>query len=116
MAAPLWAQKRLMAEYVADIDPEDYYNSCGTRLTSFAALIAQVRANYHRIGTQHRVEGNDPIFASREMRARIIPALFRIESPYQQYVASSGQGGNYLVVQVYGYGNRITRTSIVVPG
>ena len=109
-----------MAEYVADIGPEDHYNSSGTRLTSFAALIAQDRANYHRFGIRHKNDGNDPIFSSREMRAQIGPGVLRIEGYYQQYVAnvvaSDGYGGTYLVVQVYGNGNRITRISIVVPG
>ena len=109
-----------MAQYVADLGPEDHYNSSGTRLTSFAALIAQDRANYHRFGVRHKHDGNDPIFASREMRAQISPAVLYIEDYFQQYVAnvmaSNGVGGTYMVVQVYGYGNRITRISIVVPG
>ncbi len=120
LAAPVWAQERLLAEYVADIGPEDHYNSSGTRLTSFAALIAQDRANYHRFGIRHRSDGNDPIFASREMRAQIGPGVLRIEDYYRQYVASivasNGQGGTYMIVQVFGTGNRITRISIVVPG
>ena len=114
------AQERLLAEYIADIGPEDHFNSSGARLTSFAALIAQDRANYHRFGIRHANEGWDSIFGDRAMRAQIGPALMSIEPFYQQYVAnviaSGGQGGTYMVVQVYGFADRLTRISIIVPG
>lgn len=118
---PLSAKaEQLLASYVADLGPEDHYNSSGQRLTSFAALLAQDRANYHRFGIRHASDGNDPIFANRAMRAQIGPGVLRIESYYNQYVQNilntQSPIGTYMVVEVYGSGNTITRISIVVPG
>ncbi|MCY4335525.1 MAG: hypothetical protein OXC60_12760 [Litoreibacter sp.] len=120
LTTPSLAQERLLAQYVADIGPEDHYNSSGTRLTSFAALIAQDRANYHRFGIRHDDDGADPIFSDRAMRAQIGPGVMDIEDYYDQYVrnilASNGAGGTYFIVNVYGQAGRISRISITVPG
>lgn len=120
LTAPATAQERLLAEYVADLGPEDHYTSSGQRLTSFAGLLAQDRANYHRFGIRHKSDGADPIFSSREMRAQIGPSVVQIQSYYKPYiknvVASNGSGGTYVVVSVFGNGNKITRITIVVPG
>ncbi|MBO9420105.1 hypothetical protein J7481_11410 [Labrenzia sp. R4_2] len=114
------AQEQLLARYIANIGPEDHYNSSGKRLTSFAALIAQDRANFHRFGIRHQHDGFDPIFTHRSMRAQISPAVLKVESYYREYinhvVSSNGADGTYIIVYVYGYGNRITRISIDVPG
>lgn len=120
LASSAAAQERLLTTYIASIGPEDHYNSSGKRLTSFAALIAQDRANFHRFGIRHEHDGFDPVFAQRSMRAQIGPAILKVESYYKEYidrvVASDGVGGTYMIVYVYGLGNRITRISIDVPG
>ena len=120
-ASPAIADDRLLAQYVANLGPEDYVNSGGKRLTSFAALLAQDRANFHRFGIRHENDGDDPVFSSRAMRAQINPGTVQIPDHYRQYVAnvmaSDGRdGGTYMVVYVFGSGDRITRISIDVPG
>ena len=113
------AQDQLLTRYVANIGPEDHYNSQGVRLTTFGALLAQDRANVHRLGIRHEYDGVDPVFGARAMRAQIAGAV-QIPSYYAQYAAnvvnSNGFGGTYMVVYVYGYGRTITRVTIDVPG
>lgn len=117
---PAAAQEQLLTRYIASIGPEDHYNSSGKRLTSFAALIAQDRANYHRFGIRHEHDEFDPIFGKRSMRAQISPSVLKIENYYDEYinhvVSSDGVGGTYIVIRVYGHEDRITRISIDVPG
>lgn len=112
------AQEVLLAEYVADIGPEDHYNSSGTRLGTFGALLAQDRANFHRFGIRHPNDGWDPIFDSRAMRAQISDSVLRVpdyDAPYVRNVLDT-PAGTYMVVYVYGVGERITRITIEVPG
>ncbi|MFD1344704.1 hypothetical protein [Litorisediminicola beolgyonensis] len=114
------AQERLLAHYIADLGDEDHRTSSGQRLTSFAALIAQDRANFHRFGISHRHDQSDPIFSDRAMRAQIGPRVMDVPHYYEQYarnVLSCTRGcGTYMVVDVYGYGRTITRITIEVPG
>ncbi|ABD55213.1 hypothetical protein [Jannaschia sp. CCS1] len=113
------AQEQLLAQYVADIRAEDRHNSTGVRLTSFAALLAQDRANYHRFGIRHSNDGADPIFGDRAMRAQITDAVVEVSPGYAGYVQSILGGdiaSTYLVVYVHGTGTQITRISFVVPG
>lgn len=114
------AQDRVLARYIADIGVEDHYNSSGTRLTTFAALLAQDRANYHRFGIRHTHDGDDPVFSQRAMRAQITANIVQVPDYYDHYVqnvvASDGSGGTYMVVIVYGNGRTISRMTIDVPG
>lgn len=114
------AQDQLLTQYVADLGPEDHVNSKGQRLGSFAALLAQDRANYHRFGIRHRSDGADPIFSSRAMRAQITAAIVEVPDYYQPYVdnvmSSDGSGGTYMVVKVFGSGKTISKITIDVPG
>ena len=67
--------QQTVATYFAALGPQDYYNSSGTRLTSFAQVLQQDRANFHRFGVRDVYDEGDPIFADREARS-MIPALF----------------------------------------
>ena len=120
IAMPAFSQERLLAQYIADIGPEDHLNSEGEKLDSFAALLAQDRANYHRFSIRHGDDEGDPIFFSRQMRDQISPEIVQVPSIYKQYVenvlASDGSNGTYLVVYVFGSPNRISRITIDVPG
>ena len=113
------AQERLMAKYIADIGPQDHFNSSGALLTTFAALLAQDRANYHRFGIRHPNDGSDPIFGSRAMRAQINGATVQIPSyytPYTSHMVNNRPGASYMVVYVFGNGATISRITIEVPG
>ncbi len=123
-AASLWpgeasAQERLLTQYIADLGPQDHFNSSGTQLTTFAALLAQDRANVHRFGIRHRHDQIDPVFAARAMRAQINVQTVQIQHYYQQFVQHilrDRPPGTYIVVYVYGYGSTITRVTFDVPG
>lgn len=115
---PATAQEQLLAQYVADLGPEDHFNSSGTRLTTFGALLAQDRANYHRFGIRHRNDGADPIFSDRGMRAQIA-AKFQMQGyqmEYTQLILRNRPPGTYIVVSVWGNGRTISRVTFVVPG
>ncbi|MBO9422377.1 hypothetical protein J7481_22900 [Labrenzia sp. R4_2] len=112
------AEERLLTKYVADIGPGDHYNSGGKQLSSFAVLIAQDRANYHRFGIRHEHDGYNPVFSQRSMRAQVGSKVPKVESYFGEFVkhvvSSDGAGGAYIILYVYGRGNRITRISIDV--
>ncbi|MDB2369113.1 hypothetical protein N9V68_00810 [Octadecabacter sp.] len=57
--------------YVSYIGDRDFFNSSGDRLTDACGIIQQERANYHSLGIRDDTDGDDPIFADRDMRARI---------------------------------------------
>lgn len=69
------AHSEEIARYYVELGPQDFFNSSGTRLRDGAAIFQQDRANYHRFGIRHGGDGGDPVFGSRDMRARI-PSLF----------------------------------------
>ncbi|SEN34730.1 hypothetical protein [Palleronia pelagia] len=114
------AQDRLLARYVADLGPEDRYTSTGARHMSFAGLIAQDRANYHRFGIRHGNDEGDPIFSDRAMRAQIGAQTVQIPDYYAQYVRNiltdESISGTYTVISVFGQGDTISRITFEVPG
>jgi hypothetical protein len=73
-ALPSMAQQTV-ATYFAALGPQDYYNSSGTRLTGFAQVLQQDRANFHRFGNRDAYDEGDPVFADPQVRS-MIPALF----------------------------------------
>jgi hypothetical protein len=73
-AAPVAAQQTV-ATYFAALGPQDHFNSSGQRLTTFAQVLQQDRANYHRFGRADVHDQGDPVFGSVDMRA-MIPAQF----------------------------------------
>jgi len=69
------AAQQTVAAYYAALGPQDWYNSQGTQLRDFGAILQQDRANYHRFGRADPYDDGDPFFGDGETRA-MIPALF----------------------------------------
>lgn len=69
------AAQQTAATYFAALGPQDHVNSSGAPLGSFAAILQQDRANYHRFGRRDAHDEGDPFFGDAEVRA-MIPALF----------------------------------------
>ncbi|THH39185.1 hypothetical protein E4Z66_01855 [Aliishimia ponticola] len=65
------AAQQVLATYYAMLADHDLYNSRGQPLGDFCAVLQQDRANFHRFGRRHPSDQFDPIFTSREARARI---------------------------------------------
>ncbi|MBL4807589.1 MAG: hypothetical protein JKY31_09915 [Rhodobacteraceae bacterium] len=70
----------VIVDYIANIDQRDLYNSSGTRLTNFAAILQQDRANLHKSG-QLDGFGNltdtwDTYFATPARRAQLSSATY----------------------------------------
>lgn len=111
-AAPVSAQQ-VLAEYLAWLGPEDTVNSRGTRLTSFAAIVQQDRANFHRFGIRHQLDTVDPLFHDRSLRSQI-PSLVNAGRRVESYILDevlSGRG-HYVLVRVLGVSGRITHIDV----
>lgn len=67
--------------YATMLGPVDFVNSRGVRLGDVCAIVQQDRANYHRFGRREELDSGDPLFASRERRARI-PGMCRVSDGY----------------------------------
>ena len=59
----------LLESYVAELGPDDHYNSRGKRLSQAWQVLRQDRANYHRFGIRDRLDEGDSFFASKQNRA-----------------------------------------------
>lgn len=108
IAVPAVAQNlREMAYYRAEIGPEDFRSSRGTRLTDFGAVLQQDRANVHRFGIRHPGDDIDPVFSDRAQRARL-PELYRQHgvSPWFEEMVRRGDPFR-LSVFVCGYDDNI---------
>ncbi len=112
------AQEQVLATYGAELGPEDYFNSSGTRLTSINAIIAQDRANFHRFGIRHEFDRTDPIFGDKAARARISQVPVTICCDLEQHVTKGLDRGYrpFLAVTVFGQGGEVTRLHLEVPG
>ncbi|MCP9482858.1 hypothetical protein NNA36_12885 [Shimia sp. CNT1-13L.2] len=111
-ASPAQAQQ-LMGEYLTWLGPRDIVNSSGTPLTTFGAVLAQDRANFHRFGKRDDYDGNDPFFHRRDLRANL-PAYYRAGQPVARYIfedVMSGRG-HYVFVRIFGSGGRIPHVNV----
>lgn len=111
-ATPSHAQE-LMGEYLTWLGPRDIVNSSGTPLTSFGAVLAQDRANFHRFGRRDDYDRSDPFFHRRDLRANL-PAYYRAGQPVARYILDdvmSGRG-HYVFVRIFGSGGRITHVNV----
>lgn len=59
----------LLEVYIAELGPDDHYNSKGQRLTHAWQIIRQDRANFHRYGIRDALDEGDSFFASIKNRA-----------------------------------------------
>lgn len=76
LLAPITAgAQETLGSYYAALGPQDYRNSKGAPLQTFAAVVQQDRANYHRFGERDPQDEGDAFFDRPEARASI-PALF----------------------------------------
>ena len=102
-SGPLAAQQ-LIGEYYALLGPQDMFNSKGTRLGSFCAVLQQDRANFHRFGRADDLDQWDPIFSNRAMRARM-SSICQVEGGYE-YIPLTVLSGEprYVWVRIFGSG------------
>lgn len=113
LTLPFAAQaQQLIGSYFASLGPQDHFNSSGTRLTDFGAILQQDRANFHRFQRPEAFDDYDPIFANATQRARIpsiwtlgpgasgIPAFVTSGETFYVYVEIYGSGGvpQYMIV------------------
>lgn len=113
----LWATPAqsadLIAEYLTFLGPNDTRNSSGKRLTKFGDILAQDRANYHRFGVRDDYDSSDPIFGSRDMRAKL-PALYQAGRRVEKNILNdvlSGRG-HYVYIRVMGTNGRVTHVDV----
>lgn len=111
LGTPVAAQE-LIAEYYTSLGRGDVVNSSGARLTDFCAIVQQDRANYHRFGRRDDGDQGDPIFGSKEARARIPGRC--VVLPGSDYIPGVVLRGDtrYIWVRVYGRGRVPDRIEI----
>ncbi|MEL6201605.1 MAG: hypothetical protein AAFR39_04520 [Pseudomonadota bacterium] len=105
--------EEVLAEYLTWLDAEDTVNSSGTKLTSFGAILAQDRANYHRFGIRQELDTSDPIFSDRNMRSKL-PQLYQAGRSVEKYIRDdvmSGRG-HYVYVRIMGKNGRVTHVDV----
>lgn len=104
-ALPAGAQNYL-GSYTAWIGTQDLYNSNGQRLTEAWQIVRQDRANVHRFRRADPGDAGDAWFADANARAALEQALMNggIDPASRAMIL---QGGVWVQVDVYGWGNRI---------
>ena len=112
LAAPA-AAADVIAEYTTWLDARDTVASDGTRLTSFGAVLAQDRANFHRFGIRQELDTTDPVFTSEEMRAKL-PDLYAAGTKVSESIRSDVMEGrgHYVFVRIMGTGGVVTHIDV----
>ncbi|ABD53086.1 hypothetical protein [Jannaschia sp. CCS1] len=96
--------QQLIASYYTTLGPNDHYNSSGTRLGDFGAILQQDRANVHRFGIYDSGDQSDPIFGSLQNRS-LIPSIWRFGPSAQGIPNRVVQGHQaYIFVEIFGFG------------
>ena len=98
------AAQQLIGEYYALLGQQDMYNSQGTRLGSFCAVLQQDRANFHRFGRADDLDQWDPVFSNRAMRGRM-SSICQVQGGYE-YIPQAVLSGQprYVWVRIFGSG------------
>lgn len=112
LTRPVFAEE-VIAEYLTWLDAKDTVSSKGVKLTSFGAVLAQDRANYHRFGIRQELDMSDPVFSNKDMRAKL-PQWYKAGDPVQTNIRNdvmSGRG-HYVFVRVMGKNGRITHVNV----
>ena len=65
----LYHRSAPLDDYIAEIGPDDLYNSNGDRLDGFRAVLRQDRANVHAFGQADPADTQDGFFTTPERRA-----------------------------------------------
>ena len=110
--SPAFAEE-VIAEYLTWLDAKDTVTSKGVKLTSFGAVLAQDRANYHRFGIRQEFDTSDPIFSNKDMRAKL-PELYQAGRSVEAYIKDdvmSGRG-HYVFVRIMGNNGVITHVNV----
>lgn len=105
---PVAAQaQQLIGSYYATLGPNDLYNSSGTRLGDFGAILQQDRANVHRFGIYDPLDQGDPYFGNRNVRSQI-PNIWRYGAGAQTIPGNLSAGyAQDIYVEIYGYGSTV---------
>lgn len=105
------AADELLETYIAELGPDDHYNSRGRRLTAAWQIIRQDRANFHRFGVRDPLDEGDSFFDSMQNRATAERMLRR--GVLSRGLSRRIVNGNVVVrVEIWGYGT--TGTSLRV--
>ncbi|MDP5307400.1 hypothetical protein [Paracoccus spongiarum] len=107
-----WTQ---FAYYLARIGPEDLRSSSGQPIRSLGGALQQDRANYHRFGIRHANDESDPVFANRDLRARI-PAMVAAGGNDRGRLARMAREGRPFDVGVFVCGSGNTPSVIYIAG
>lgn len=78
---------QIIVEYIANIASRDLTNSRGERLTSFAAVLQQDRANFHRNGISDDPDGGETLdnyFTNAERRSLLSSADYFFYCDFDQ--------------------------------
>lgn len=106
VTAPVAASaQQLIGSYYATLGQHDFFNSSGTRLRDFGAIVQQDRANVHRFGIYDGNDEGDPVFGNRNNRS-LIPNIIQLGSGGQglrNWVMQGNQA--YIYVEIYGFGS-----------
>jgi hypothetical protein len=110
LTAPAAAQT-YMGTYTAWIGQQDLYNSNGVRLTEPWQIIRQDRANYHRFNRRDAGDAGDAWFHNADARAALEQAVmnYGLDPASRQMIL---QGGAWVQVDLYGYGNRVRQVAV----
>lgn len=105
---PVAAQaQQLIGSYYATLGPNDLYNSSGTRLSSFGAILQQDRANVHRFGIYDAFDQGDPFFGNANVRSQI-PSIWRYGNGGQSIPGNLSAGyAQDIYVEIFGYGSTV---------
>lgn len=108
ISAPVAASaQQLIGSYAATLGPNDLYNSSGTRLSDFGAILQQDRANVHRFGIYDALDQGDPFFGNATVRAQI-PNIWRYGPSGQSIPRNLSDGyEQYIYVEIYGFGSTV---------
>lgn len=108
ISAPVAASaQQLIGSYYATLGPNDLYNSSGTRLSDFGAILQQDRANVHRFGIYDQGDQGDPYFGNRNVRSQI-PNIWRYGAGGQSIPGNLSAGyAQDIYVEIYGYGSTV---------
>ena len=107
-----WGQ---IAYYVAYVGPEDMRTSSGEPLMNLGGALQQDRANYHHFGIRHSQDESDPIFADRNLRAKI-PEMVSAGGNLGGSLSRDAQDGKPFMVNVFVCGSGSIPSVIYLAG
>ena len=109
IASPAKADE-IMFTYNTELSTVDAYNSGGTPLEGWCALLQQDRANWHRFNKRDQYDEGDPFFDSPQNRAMMVGKCEVTSNSFSDPGAQIRSGSRQfdLTVQVFGSGGQVT--------